>query len=301
MSLWTVGHLTVDDVVLPDGTTRMGTVGGAAVYAAVGARLAGFELGIITRLGSDYPASSLNALEASGLPLRLTPVAGRCLWQWAIYEHDGSRTFLPHPDSGGYPDTSPEPDDEVSWDRIEAVHVAPMPVRYQRPWVTRCEASDIPVHLDPHHDSSADEPQQIQALIPSVKGFLPSQLEVDGIDGGEPVEAAAGFVAAGAKLAVTKLGAAGCVVATADRCWRVPAYPVTVADPTGAGDSFCGAFLGATHAGHAPEEAAVYGTVAASFVLERFGALAALEHADHAAFRRRMEAVQPRPLDHTHA
>lgn len=38
-SAWVVGHRTVDGVVLAHGLTVMGTVGGATVYAAMGASL----------------------------------------------------------------------------------------------------------------------------------------------------------------------------------------------------------------------------------------------------------------------
>ena len=55
-----VGNLTLDDVVLPDGTTRMASVGGNTLYAALGARLWQPGVGIVTRRGEDFP-HDLNA------------------------------------------------------------------------------------------------------------------------------------------------------------------------------------------------------------------------------------------------
>ena len=49
---------------------------------------------------------------------------------------------------------------------------------------------------------------------------------------------------------------------------HVPAFPASAVDPTGAGDSFCGGFLvGLVETGDLTQ-AALYGTVAASFVVE---------------------------------
>ena len=42
-----VGNLTIDDVVLPDGSTAMGSIGGNTIYAALGARLWEPSIGIV--------------------------------------------------------------------------------------------------------------------------------------------------------------------------------------------------------------------------------------------------------------
>ncbi|MCC8166228.1 MAG: PfkB family carbohydrate kinase, partial [Planctomycetes bacterium] len=53
---------------------------------------------------------------------------------------------------------------------------------------------------------------------------------------------------------------------------RTPSTPAAPTPPTGAGDSFCGGFLvGLRETGDAVE-AALYGTVSSSFVVEGFGA-----------------------------
>jgi sugar/nucleoside kinase (ribokinase family) len=65
-------------------------------------------------------------------------------------------------------------------------------------------------------------------------------------------------------------------MATEERFFFVPAFPLdTVFDPTGAGDSFAGGFMGAlARAGRIDEpslrRAIVYGSVLASFAVEDF-------------------------------
>lgn len=58
-----------------------------------------------------------------------------------------------------------------------------------------------------------------------------------------PDAAARALLASGARLAVVKRGAAGCVLATAEEIVAAPAYPVAVVDATGAGDSLAGAVI----------------------------------------------------------
>jgi sugar/nucleoside kinase (ribokinase family) len=77
---------------------------------------------------------------------------------------------------------------------------------------------------------------------------------------------------------VVKLGKYGAALVTPEESFWVPAFPVDfVADPTGAGDSFAGGFVGciAAHGGDATTDvlklAMAYGTALASFNVEEFG------------------------------
>jgi sugar/nucleoside kinase (ribokinase family) len=77
---------------------------------------------------------------------------------------------------------------------------------------------------------------------------------------------------------VVKLGKYGAALVTPDDSFWVPAFPVdVVADPTGAGDTFAGGFLGciAAHGAQATPDvlrlAMAYGTALASYNVEEFG------------------------------
>ena len=50
-----LGNLLVDDMVFPDGRTRMSEPGGATLYAALGASLWSLAAGVATVRGDDYP------------------------------------------------------------------------------------------------------------------------------------------------------------------------------------------------------------------------------------------------------
>ena len=60
-----LGNLLVDDdMVFPDGRTRMAAPGGATLYAALGASLWGLAAGVASVRGDDYPPEALEALTA---------------------------------------------------------------------------------------------------------------------------------------------------------------------------------------------------------------------------------------------
>ena len=63
------------------------------------------------------------------------------------------------------------------------------------------------------------------------------------------------------QAAVLKMGEAGAYLAMPDRRVRIPGFPVQAVGATGAGDTFCGAFLARTLAGDSPESAARYACV----------------------------------------
>jgi sugar/nucleoside kinase (ribokinase family) len=94
------------------------------------------------------------------------------------------------------------------------------------------------------------------------------------------VRAARGITAMGPRMVIAKQGEYGAALFTEGSFFALPGYPLEdVLDPTGAGDSFAGGFLGYLDA-HAGEEetqelvrrAMAYGSVLASFNVEEFGA-----------------------------
>jgi sugar/nucleoside kinase (ribokinase family) len=94
----------------------------------------------------------------------------------------------------------------------------------------------------------------------------------------EVVAGARKIMAHGPSSMVVKLGKYGAALVTADDSFWIPAFPVDfVADPTGAGDSFAGGFVGciAAHGGEATPDvlrlAMAYGTAVASYNVEEFG------------------------------
>jgi 2-dehydro-3-deoxygluconokinase len=89
-------------------------------------------------------------------------------------------------------------------------------------------------------------------------------------------ESLAAVHSVGAKTVVLKCGPEGCVASDGKRVERIPAHRVTVADATGAGDCFDGAFLARILAGDDFIAAARYANAAAALATIGYGAVAPL-------------------------
>ncbi len=88
------------------------------------------------------------------------------------------------------------------------------------------------------------------------------------------VRAARAALAMGPRVVVAKQGEHGASMFTSDEVFALPAYPTPdVVDPTGAGDTFAGGFVGyvAAHGDADLRKALAYGTALASFNVEAFG------------------------------
>src|SRR6185436_11295283 len=120
----------------------------------------------------------------------------------------------------------------------------------------------------------------LRTAIADVHCVLLNDAEVRMLAGDPSRPAAARTIRSwGPEHVVVKLGEYGAALFTSDGFFAVPGYPLErVVDPTGAGDSFAGGFLGFldAHAGEPPTDALmrramVYGSVMGSFNVEAFG------------------------------
>ena len=128
---------------------------------------------------------------------------------------------------------------------------------------------------------------------------------------GQPglVRAAAEVRSWGPRVVVAKQGEYGAALLTDGSFFSLPAYPLeAVVDPTGAGDTFAGGFVGyvAAHPGEPLERelltrAMAYGTALASFNVEEFGTerverLTAVEITERVAELERITRFSDRPI-----
>ena len=90
-----VGSLFIDDIVLPDGETHMGQLGGGVLYALMGVTLWGETPGIVGFVGDGIPAAAVELLQDNfdTQGLHHLPIPQARTWQ--IFEHDGSRLEIP--------------------------------------------------------------------------------------------------------------------------------------------------------------------------------------------------------------
>ena len=110
-------------------------------------------------------------------------------------------------------------------------------------------AQGVAISIDPNIRTElmadAGYIETLRALIAMAAYVLPSDADADLLFAGEAFEDwAPRLIAGGARVVVLKRGAAGCRALSADgQDLTLPAHPVQVVDPTGAGDCFCATFV----------------------------------------------------------
>ncbi len=121
----------------------------------------------------------------------------------------------------------------------------------------------------------------IHAAIAMAEIALPTIDDARVLTGLEAPDAILDFyLELGSRIVVLKMGAEGAMLATPERRVAIPAFPCSVIDSTGAGDTFCGSFLARLCAGDAPEAAARYAACAAALSTEAYGAVAPIPRSD---------------------
>jgi len=186
------------------------------------------------------------------------------------------------------------PDDwPTAYDGAHVLHLSPISIRTHTNLPMRARQSGVAqITADPGERYMVPRLRShVEALLQNLDVFLPSEMEVRSLltDGIDLWDAAVEFARHGPRVVVVKMGDQGTLVYERDsnRRTHVPPYPARVVDVTGAGDSFCGGFMAGLATTGDPIRAALYGTVSASFAIEGYGALYALD-ADSATARRRL-------------
>lgn len=111
------------------------------------------------------------------------------------------------------------------------------------------------------------------------------------------MKAARTILSWGPKALIVKRGEYGAALFTADSYFAIPAFPLeSVFDPTGAGDTFAGGFMGYLSSQEKLDEAAmrramIFGSVMASFNVEEFGT-ARVERLTHDEINERFRAFK---------
>ncbi|MGN6551231.1 MAG: carbohydrate kinase family protein [Pararhizobium sp.] len=279
----TVGWLTVDDIVLRDGTCSFASPGGGALYSAVGARMWNPSVGIHAAAGRPYAEMTRAAVGARGIDTRgIGDAKGNGLELWLLHESDADKQQLPKLSSSSAAEMDGERGPLPStYETALGYHIAPQGPASSIANAHRLGGREAIVTMDILSDSFIDASlYRDLAFLDRLTAFLPSEAEIRRIWRASDIEA---WLAEGAHAhdchMVAKLGAAGSLVAErgSGRLLQVPPVNVEVRDTTGAGDAYCGGFVAGLVARRPIAECAAMATVSASYVVEASGALATLQ------------------------
>ena len=299
--LVTTGYLTLDDLVLTDGRVLRDTLGGGALYSAVGALAWGASVGIHACSGGDYPPRFLQQIAEAGIDLGgICTGPAHSLRLWLLEEAELRKQQLPKLTSATIEELdasrAPLP---AAYATAAGFHIAPSLPETQRRVASeiRRAAPDAVIALDIWTESFFDPaPYRDPAFLAGIDAFLPSDKEIESLWGLDDLPVTLRRLsAAGPRVVAVKRGSLGSLVydREGDRVWEIPAVPAPAIDTIGAGDAYCGGFLAGLVATGDPLEAGLRGTVSASLAIQDYGAQAGM-HPDSAEVERRLSELRGR-------
>jgi sugar/nucleoside kinase (ribokinase family) len=277
MSLTVVGSIAFDSVRTPFGE-RERMLGGSAVHFALAASFF-TDVRIVGPVGDDFAAEHTELLRSRGIDTTdIERVEGGETFFWR--GHYGADLNVAHTDEtrlGVFADLEPRLSDQSrSAEVLFLANIQPdlqRRVRADCPGAKFAALDSMNIWIDTARDA-------LVAAIGEVDCVILNDAEVRMLTE-EPnlARAARQLRDMGPEVVVAKRGEYGAALFTAEESFAMPGFLLEdVRDPTGAGDSFAGGFLGYLDAGghdrRSPGElhrAMAYGTTLASFNVEEFG------------------------------
>lgn len=276
-----VGHVSVDDIHGPDGAVYTHVLGGAALYANLGATLwPDVRTQVVSRIGTDLDQAQLRvaACESANTDFAgVSQVDGPSIRAVLRHFADGSRDVIFDDAARIDPLTPGVADLPPLGTGTNSVHLTPAPLAVQRDLARAVSRRGVPVSVDTELHYLSDG-ATLDELLRSVDVFIPSIEHVQhlfGTSSGDPRSAWRPLCELGPPIVVVKCGADGAVAFDVKnrRSLAVPPLPgVRVCDSTGAGDAFSGGFLAGLYREGDIASALAHGTVSASFALGSIGA-----------------------------
>ncbi len=273
MSLMVVGSVALDSVQTPAGR-RAEALGGSAVYFSLAAA-AFAPARLVGVVGSDFPAEHVALLKGKGVDLAgLQRLEGRSFrWSGSYGEDPNDRQTL-RTELGVFEDFHPAlPPSYVDSRYVFLGNIQP---RLQRE-VMKQVARPALVAGDTMDFWIEGQRKDLEETLSLMDVLVINDAELRQLAGESNLLRACRIVLEmGPTRLVVKKGEHGALLMWDGGCFWVPGLPLEdVRDPTGAGDSFAGGFMGyVAQVGSADlrslKEAMVYGSVMASFCVEHF-------------------------------
>jgi sugar/nucleoside kinase (ribokinase family) len=273
MSIVVVGTVGYDTIETQQGSVR-DALGGSASYFALAARFFS-PVSIVAAVGTDFKPEheelfADRSIDLRGMARREGPTFR---WHGRYHEDVNTRDTISLA-LNVFADFTPEllPDQR----RADYVFLANISPDLQQHVLSQIASPKV-VAADTMNHWIANEREALMHLLPRLDILTLNDEEARMLSGEHNlVRAGRAILKMGPDTVLVKRGEYGVLQFSQDSMFAVPAYPLEeVIDPTGAGDTFAGAFMGyIARNGGATESilrtGAVYGSVMGSFVVERF-------------------------------
>jgi len=273
MSLTIVGSVAFDDV-----ETRYGKVikilGGSASYSGVVA--SNFtDVNLVAVVGQDFPAEHIEMFNKRGIDTRgIKTAEGKTFYWKGVYADDFSTRTTLETQLNVFANFNPEiPDEYADTDFLFLANIHPalqlkvLDSMHKKPWVAG----------DTMNLWISTELELLKKVISRLDLVTVNDEEIRQLTGEHNlVLAGRALQKMGPHNVILKKGEHGAMLFAGEEMFYTPAFPLDeFKDPTGAGDTFAGGFMGyvASQKSVTPQvlkNAMLYGTVGASFTVQEF-------------------------------
>jgi sugar/nucleoside kinase (ribokinase family) len=277
MSLLTVGTVAFDDIETPFGRAEK-IVGGAATYIALAASYYTDQLKIVSVIGDDFPEEELDYMRSRGIDLEgLQIMRGEKSFFWAGRYHDNmnARDTL---DTQLNVLAKFNPVLPASYKKVDYLMLGNLTPSVQQQVIGQLEKKPKLIALDTMNFWMDTALEELKEVLTMIDVLIINDEEARQLSGHYSlVKAAAAIHEMGPKYLVIKKGEHGALLFKGDQIFFAPALPLAeVFDPTGAGDTFAGGFMGYIASTddisfENMKRAVIYGSAMASFCVEKFG------------------------------
>lgn len=273
MSILVVGSVAIDSVETPFGIGE-NVLGGSATYFSTSASFF-TDVNLVGVIGDDFPQEHIDFLQSRNIDLRgLVRESGKTFRWKGKYGYDLNEAQTLDTQLNVFQTFRPQiPAEYADTEYLILANIDPalqleVLSQVKNPRVIACDTMNFWI---------SSKPEVLKKVIEKVDFFIINEGEARQLTGEvNLVKAARAILAMGAKNLIIKRGEYGVLLFTGDSIFAAPAYPLEkVFDPTGAGDTFAGGFMGyLANTGNISEDgirqAIIYGSVMASFNVEDF-------------------------------
>lgn len=278
MSLISVGTMAFDAIETPFGKTDM-IVGGSATYVAYAASNFVKPIQQVSIVGYDFPKEEMEELKRRGVQLEgveIVPDKKSFFWSGRYHEDMNSRDTLVT-DLNVLADFNPKVPE--SYQGAEFLMLGNLSPSIQLSVIKQLRERPKLIVMDTMNFWMEIAMDDLKEVLKHVDMLLVNDAEARQLTGSfSLVKAAKAILAMGPQYLIIKKGEHGALLFDKDSVFFAPALPLEeVFDPTGAGDTFAGGFIGhLAKTGDISFEnmkrGIIVGSAMASFCVEKFGA-----------------------------
>jgi sugar/nucleoside kinase (ribokinase family) len=276
LSVLVVGSLALDSIVTPFGSVE-NAIGGSAVYISAAASYFVNPNRLVGVVGGDFPKKGITFLEDRQIDLEgLEVIKNGKTFRWGgKYHYDLNMRDTLFTDLNVFEKFDPKIPERykkskyVCLGNIDPVLQMKVLDQIEKPRLIVCDTMNY--WIEGKNKELLEMLGRIDVVIVNDSEARLLSKEPNLIKAGRAIRAL------GPEIVIIKKGEHGALLLTDQTVFSAPAYPMeNIFDPTGAGDSFAGGFIGwLARTDDTTEEnlkrAVIYGSTLASFCVERFG------------------------------